>query len=58
VDEMMRTLDDVVRSGKVMYVGISDAPAWIVTRAQTIAQLKNMTRLPRFNLNIIWWNAQ
>lgn len=43
VEEMMRALDDVVRSGKVMYVGISDAPAWIVSRAQTIAQLKNMT---------------
>ncbi|PSB13494.1 aldo/keto reductase [filamentous cyanobacterium CCP2] len=43
VEEMMRALDDVVRSGKVMYVGISDAPAWIVSRAQTIAELKNMT---------------
>jgi len=43
VGEIMRTLDDVVRSGKVMYVGISDAPAWIVSRAQTIAELKNMT---------------
>jgi aryl-alcohol dehydrogenase-like predicted oxidoreductase len=43
VEEMMRALDDVVRAGKVMYVGISDAPAWIVSRAQTIAELKNMT---------------
>jgi aryl-alcohol dehydrogenase-like predicted oxidoreductase len=43
VEEMMRALDDVVRSGKVMYIGISDAPAWIVSRAQTIAELKNMT---------------
>lgn len=43
VEEMMRALDDVVRSGKVMYVGISDAPAWIVSRAQTIAQVRNMT---------------
>lgn len=43
VEEMMRALDDAVRAGKVMYVGISDAPAWIVSRAQTIAELKNMT---------------
>jgi aryl-alcohol dehydrogenase-like predicted oxidoreductase len=43
VEEMMRALDDAVCSGKVMYVGISDAPAWIVSRAQTLAQLKNMT---------------
>ncbi|QYO67246.1 aldo/keto reductase [Leptolyngbya sp. 7M] len=43
VEEIMRALDDVVRAGKVMYVGISDAPAWIVSRAQTIAELKDMT---------------
>ncbi|MBD3883964.1 aldo/keto reductase [Phormidium tenue FACHB-886] len=43
VEEIMRALDDVVRSGKVMYVGISDAPAWIVSRAQTLAELRNMT---------------
>ena len=43
VEEMMRALDDAVHAGKVMYVGISDAPAWIVSRAQTLAELKNMT---------------
>jgi aryl-alcohol dehydrogenase-like predicted oxidoreductase len=43
VEEIMRALDDVVRAGKVMYVGISDAPAWIISRAQTLAELKNMT---------------
>jgi aryl-alcohol dehydrogenase-like predicted oxidoreductase len=43
VEEMMRALDDVVRAGKVMYIGISDAPAWIVSRAQTLAELRNMT---------------
>jgi aryl-alcohol dehydrogenase-like predicted oxidoreductase len=43
VEEMMRALDDVVRAGKVMYVGISDAPAWIISRAQAIAELRNMT---------------
>jgi aryl-alcohol dehydrogenase-like predicted oxidoreductase len=43
IEEIMRALDDVVRAGKVMYVGISDAPAWIISRAQTLAELKNMT---------------
>jgi aryl-alcohol dehydrogenase-like predicted oxidoreductase len=43
VEEMMRALDDAVRAGKIMYIGISDAPAWIVSRAQTLAELKNMT---------------
>jgi aryl-alcohol dehydrogenase-like predicted oxidoreductase len=27
VEEMMRALDDMVRSGKILYAGISDAPA-------------------------------
>jgi aryl-alcohol dehydrogenase-like predicted oxidoreductase len=43
VEEIMRVLDDVVRAGKVMYVGISDTPAWVISRAQTLAELRNMT---------------
>jgi aryl-alcohol dehydrogenase-like predicted oxidoreductase len=37
IEEMMRALDDAVRTGKVLYVGISDAPAWVVSRANTLA---------------------
>jgi aryl-alcohol dehydrogenase-like predicted oxidoreductase len=40
VEEVMRALDDAVRSGKVLHVGISDAPAWIVSKANTIAELR------------------
>jgi aryl-alcohol dehydrogenase-like predicted oxidoreductase len=40
VEEVVRALDDVVRSGKVLYVGISDTPAWIVSRAVTLANLR------------------
>jgi aryl-alcohol dehydrogenase-like predicted oxidoreductase len=40
VEEVMRGLDDLVRQGKVLYVGISDAPAWWVAQASTIAQLR------------------
>ncbi|MBD2258298.1 aldo/keto reductase [Pseudanabaena sp. FACHB-2040] len=50
IEETMRALDDVVRSGKVMYIGISDAPAWIISRAQTLAELKNMTTLAAVQL--------
>ena len=38
IEETMRALDDAVRSGKVLYVGISDAPAWVVARGQTLAE--------------------
>lgn len=38
VEEVMRTLDDLVRSGKVRYLGLSDTPAWYASRAQTLAE--------------------
>jgi aryl-alcohol dehydrogenase-like predicted oxidoreductase len=40
VEEVMRGLDDLVRQGKVLYAGISDAPAWWVAQANTLAQLR------------------
>ncbi|NHM30232.1 aldo/keto reductase [Neobacillus terrae] len=40
VEEVMRAMDDLVRSGKVLYVGISDAPAWVVSEANAIAKLR------------------
>ncbi|MFD0517249.1 aldo/keto reductase [Paractinoplanes durhamensis] len=40
IEETMRALDDAVRSGKVLYVGISDAPAWVIARGQTLAELR------------------
>ncbi len=40
VEEVMRGLDDLVRQGKVLYVGISDAPAWWIAQANTLAQLR------------------
>ena len=42
-DETMRALDDVVRSGKVLYVGVSDAPAWVVSAANVLADLRGWT---------------
>src|SRR6204780_4200066 len=40
VEEIMRGLDDLVRQGKVLYVGISDAPAWWIAQANTLAHLR------------------
>jgi len=40
VEEVMRTFDDLVRSGKVRHVGLSDVPAWYAARAATLAQLR------------------
>jgi aryl-alcohol dehydrogenase-like predicted oxidoreductase len=39
-EEVMRGLDDLVRQGKVLHVGISDAPAWWIARANTLAELR------------------
>src|ERR1700760_786772 len=39
-EEVMRGLDDLVRAGKVLYTGISDAPAWWVAQANTLAYMR------------------
>ena len=43
VEEVMRGLDDLVRAGKVGYVALSDAPAWIASQANTLAALRGWT---------------
>ncbi len=43
-EEVMRAFDDLVRAGKVLYVGVSDAPAWIVAKSNTLAELRGWTR--------------
>lgn len=42
-EEVMRALDDMVRAGKVLYIGVSDTPAWIVARSNTLAELRGWT---------------
>ena len=44
VEEVMRGLDDLVRQGKVLYLGVSDAPAWWVAQANTLALLRGWTQ--------------
>lgn len=43
VEELMRGLDDLIRAGKVLYVAVSDTPAWIVSRANLYAELRGLT---------------
>lgn len=42
VDEVMRTFDDLVRSGKVRHVGLSNVPAWYASRAQALADVQRL----------------
>jgi aryl-alcohol dehydrogenase-like predicted oxidoreductase len=37
IEETMRALDDAVRAGRVLHVGLSDTPAWVAARANTLA---------------------
>ncbi len=43
-EEVMRAFDDLVRAGKVLYVGISDTPAWEIAKSNTLAELRGWTR--------------
>jgi aryl-alcohol dehydrogenase-like predicted oxidoreductase len=44
VDEVMRAFDDLVRQGKILYVGVSDVTAWWVAQANTLAELRGWTK--------------
>lgn len=54
VEEVMRALDDLVRTGKVLYLGVSDWPAWEIAQANTLAELRGWTAFAgsqlRYNL--------
>ena len=43
IEETIRALDDVVHAGKVLYLGVSDTPAWIVAQANTLAAQQGWT---------------
>jgi aryl-alcohol dehydrogenase-like predicted oxidoreductase len=45
VEEILRAFDDLVRAGKILHAGISDSPAWQVSRMQAIAELRGWTPL-------------
>lgn len=43
VEEVMRGLDDLVRAGKVLHIGVSDTPAWVISQSNTLADLRGWT---------------
>lgn len=43
VEEVMRSLDDMVKQGKVLYLGVSDAPAWVISKANMYARQNGLT---------------
>jgi aryl-alcohol dehydrogenase-like predicted oxidoreductase len=43
-DELMRALDDLVRAGKILHVGASNAPAWKIAQANTLSALMGWSR--------------
>lgn len=45
IEETLRTLDDLVRAGKIRYIGFSNTPAWVTAQAQTTALLRGWTPL-------------
>jgi aryl-alcohol dehydrogenase-like predicted oxidoreductase len=50
VEEVVATLNDLVRAGKIRYYGFSDTPAWYVARAQTLAEKEGKERLVALQL--------
>jgi len=48
--EVLGTLDDLVREGKIRYAGFSDVPAWYAARAQTLAEKEGKHRLVALQL--------
>lgn len=43
-EETMRALDDLIRTGKVLYIGVSDTPAWVVSATNTLAELRGWSQ--------------
>ena len=50
VEEVIETLNDLVRAGKIRHYGFSDTPAWYVARAQTLAEKEGKERLVALQL--------
>ncbi|WP_394619116.1 aldo/keto reductase [Lentzea sp. JNUCC 0626] len=60
VEETMRALDDVVRAGKVLYVGMSDAPSWVVARANTLAEWRGWSAFAGLQVpySLLWRDVE
>lgn len=45
IEEVLATLTDLVRAGKIRYFGLSDSPAWYIARMQTLAEKEGKERI-------------
>lgn len=50
VDEVHRALDDAIRAGKILHFGLSDVPAWAVSRMQTLSDLRGLAPVTAMQL--------
>lgn len=50
VEEVQRALDDAVSAGKILHVGLSDVPAWVVSRAQAFHDLRGLVPIAAMQL--------
>ncbi|PAL24615.1 aldo/keto reductase [Sphingopyxis sp. GW247-27LB] len=50
VEEVQRALDDAVSAGKILHVGLSDVPAWVVSRAQAFHDLRGLVPVSAMQL--------
>ncbi len=60
VEEVVRAMDDLVRAGKVLHVGFSDTPGWVVSRAITLAEWHGWPRpaAVQFPYSLVWRDAE
>ena len=57
IEETLRALDDLIRQGKVRYIGNSNFPAWRIAEAEYVARQSMSARSCRARTNIAWWYA-
>lgn len=50
VEEVQRALDDAISAGKILHIGLSDVPAWVVSRAQTFSDLRGLAPITAMQL--------
>jgi aryl-alcohol dehydrogenase-like predicted oxidoreductase len=50
IEDVMRAMDDMVQQGKILSIGLSDTPAWVVSEGQTIAKLRGWTKVSAIQL--------
>jgi aryl-alcohol dehydrogenase-like predicted oxidoreductase len=50
VEEVHRALDDAISAGKILHIGLSDVPAWVVSRAQAFSDLRGLAPIAAMQL--------